>query len=74
MNIGYIGDFVAAALSVAVVFAYHTFLRLRIRRDPSYTIQAVLNKGRAAWVDHMMKDKEGILAVQGREGDACLNL
>ena len=64
MNIAYMSDLVAAALSVTVVFAYHTYLRLRVRRDPAYTIQAVLNQGRVAWVNRMMKDKEGILAVQ----------
>jgi uncharacterized membrane protein len=55
---------VAAAASVALVFGYHTFLRLRVRRDPGYTIQAVLNQGRAAWVERMMAENAGILAVQ----------
>jgi len=36
----------------------------RVRRDPSYTIQAVLNRCRTAWVEKVMKDGAGILAVQ----------
>jgi uncharacterized membrane protein len=57
-------ELLAAAASVALVFGYHTFLRLRVRRDPDYTIQAVLNQGRAAWVERMMAENAGILAVQ----------
>jgi uncharacterized membrane protein len=57
-------DIVAAAASAALVFGYHTFLRVRVRRDPGYTIQAVLNQGRAAWVERMMSESSGILAVQ----------
>ena len=57
-------DLVAAAASVALVLGYHRFLRLRVRRDPGYTIQAVLNQGRAAWVERMMRENSGILAVQ----------
>ena len=59
-----LSDLVAAAVSVVLVFGYHTFLRLRVRRDPGYTIQAVLNQGRAAWVERMMTEHAGILAVQ----------
>jgi uncharacterized membrane protein len=64
MNISYFSDALAAALSVAIVFAYHAFLRQRVRRDPGYTIQAVLNQGRIAWVERMMAENQGVLAVQ----------
>ncbi len=37
---------------------------MRVRRDPDYTVQALLNKGRRAWVERMMNDKESIIAVQ----------
>jgi uncharacterized membrane protein len=57
-------DLVAAAVSLALVLGYHHFLRLKVRRDPGYTIQAVLNQGRAAWVERMMSESSGILAVQ----------
>src|SRR5271165_2136766 len=64
MTIPYWSDLFAAAGSVAIVYAYHTFLRLRVQRDPGYTIQAVLNQGRTAWVERMMAEGQGILAVQ----------
>jgi uncharacterized membrane protein len=64
MDSPYLSDFLGAALSVAIVIGYHAFLRLRVRRDPGYTIQAVLNRGRTAWVERMMADNAGILAVQ----------
>ena len=64
MTLPSLSDLLAAAISVAIVYGYHTFLRLRVRRDPGYTIQAVLNQGRLAWVERMMAEREGILAVQ----------
>jgi uncharacterized membrane protein len=64
MNTNEWSEPVAAAAAIALVFGYHTFLRLRVRRDPGYTIQAVLNQGRAAWVERMMAENAGILAVQ----------
>lgn len=64
MNITHLSDIAAALFSIFAIVGYHVWLRMRTRRDPDYTIQALLNKGRAAWVERMMKDKEGILAVQ----------
>ena len=64
MNVSYFSDALAAALCVAIVVAYHAYLRMRVRRDPGYTIQAVLNQGRIAWVERMMAEHQGILAVQ----------
>ena len=65
MNIPYLSDLAAAAVSVGIVFGYHAFLRTRVRKDPGYTIQAVLNRGRTAWVERMMTESGGgILAVQ----------
>ncbi len=63
MNPIYVSDLIAAVFSVAIIVGYHVLLRLRVRRDPDYTIQALLNKARSS-VERMMKDKEGILAVQ----------
>ncbi len=52
-------------VSMALIGGYHLFLRMRIRRDPSYTIQSINNTARSAWVENMMTDKgNGILAVQ----------
>jgi len=53
MTLPSLSDLVAAAISLAIVYGYHTFLRLRVRRDPGYTIQALLNQGRTAWVERM---------------------
>lgn len=64
VNDTYLSDLAALIFSSAILIGYHIFLRLRVRRNPNYTIQAVLNRGRVAWVERMMKDKEGILAVQ----------
>ena len=64
MNLPYVSDLVAAVFSVGIIAGYHILLRMRVRRNPDYTIQALLNKGRSAWVERMMNDKEGILAVQ----------
>jgi len=62
--LGYLSDLVAALLRVGIVGGYHVLLHLQVRRNPHYTIQALLNLARAAWVERMMREKEGILAVQ----------
>jgi uncharacterized membrane protein len=54
----------AGAFSLALIAAYHFFVRVRMRRDPAFTIQAVINRGREAWVERMMRENQGILAVQ----------
>ena len=64
MNTPYSINLIAVLLSVSLILAYHWFLRMRVKKDPAYTIQAVLNIGRSAWVTRMMDGKEGILAVQ----------
>lgn len=56
-----IAGFVISALLLAV---YHVYLRIRVRRNPAYTVQAVNVIARTAWVERIMKEKEGILAVQ----------
>ena len=60
----YISDLLAVALSIGILTGYHAFLRIRVKRNPNYTIQAILNKGRYAWVERVMTEREGILAVQ----------
>jgi uncharacterized membrane protein len=57
-------DTVLPVLSAILLAAYHVFLRIQVHRDPEYTLQSLLNKGRAAWVERMRGEKEGILAVQ----------
>ncbi len=51
--------------SLTLIAAYHLYLRLRLRRDRSYTIQSINNTARKAWVDNIMSDKSNaVLAVQ----------
>jgi len=58
-------DLGAYGLCVALVAGYHVYLRARLRHDSSYTIQAVNNEARSAWVENMMSDhSNGVLAVQ----------
>jgi uncharacterized membrane protein len=57
-------EFGAVALSLAVLGAYHLFVRFRMRSDPDFRIQGVLNRAREAWVERMIREDLGILAVQ----------
>ncbi|AGA89656.1 putative membrane protein [Thioflavicoccus mobilis 8321] len=53
------------AASAALILSYHLYLRARLRRDPSYTIQAVNARAREIWVHNIMSGKgKDILAVQ----------
>jgi uncharacterized membrane protein len=60
----YLNDVLALAVSAAVLAAYHLYLRIQIRRDPHYTVQAVHSEARTAWVESVMKDRRDLLAVQ----------
>ena len=51
-------------VSALVVGAYHLWLALKVRSNPRYTIQSLLNAARIAWVARMISGNEGILAVQ----------
>jgi uncharacterized membrane protein len=64
MDLSVATNLIAVGLSIGLLIAYHWFLDVRVRRDSTYTIQAVLKAGRTAWVVRMMEQKEGILAVQ----------
>lgn len=57
-------DIVGFAASLALLAAYHGYLRYRLSKDPGYTVQGVNNLLRAAWVDEIMRRRDGILAVQ----------
>lgn len=58
------GDLLYFVASVVLLAAYHVYLRLRMRRSSTYTVQAVHNIARAAWVESVMKSGRDILAVQ----------
>ncbi|MGD8938505.1 MAG: DUF599 domain-containing protein [Gammaproteobacteria bacterium] len=61
----YIIDIGTYALSLGLIGGYHVYLKARLRRDPSYTIQSVNSDARAAWVENIMAEKNNaILAVQ----------
>ena len=57
-------DIVGFVLSVVLLAVYHLYLRQRVRRNPAYTVQAVNVMARSAWVERIMKNEDGILAVQ----------
>jgi hypothetical protein len=44
-------DIAAFGASLALLAAYHGYLRYRLRQDPGYTIQRVNNLVRTAWVE-----------------------
>src|SRR3954465_3260511 len=58
-------DLIGAGASVVLLVAYHVFLRIKLRSDPLYTIQAVNALSRAAWVETVMTaGNKDVLAVQ----------
>src|SRR5512143_2065139 len=60
-----LNDFASFIICVALVVAYHVFLRRKVKKDPTYTVQAVNKIARTAWVETIMADeKNAVLAVQ----------
>src|SRR3989339_1857415 len=58
-------DLACLCASVLLVIAYHLFLRRKIRKSPTYTVQAINRIARTAWVETIMHDsKKDLLAVQ----------
>lgn len=58
-------DLASLAASILLVIAYHLFLRHKVKKDPTYTVQAVNRIARTAWVETIMHDgKKDVLAVQ----------
>jgi uncharacterized membrane protein len=58
-------DFFSAGVSLALIVGYHLFLRIMLKSDPLYTIQAVNATARAAWVETVMSaGNKDVLAVQ----------
>lgn len=60
----YSNDLLSFALSAALLTAYHFYLAYKVRKNPSYTVQAVNIIARTAWVETIMKEGKDILAVQ----------
>ena len=63
--VSFSGDFSSLLISVLLIVAYHIVLRNKVRKDPTYTVQAVNRIARTAWVETIMQDeKNAVLAVQ----------
>lgn len=58
-------DIASFLISVLLIVSYHIFLRHKVRKDPTYTVQAINIIARTAWVETIMQDeKNAVLAVQ----------
>lgn len=57
-------DIVGFGASLALLIVYQAYLRYRLRQNPGYTVQHVNNLVRSAWVEEIMRRRDGILAVQ----------
>lgn len=50
--------------SILIIIGYHVLMRARIKQNPNYTFQAINTKARSSWVEMIMTNNDGILAVQ----------
>lgn len=58
-------EIIALAASALLLAAYHLWLRLKVRRHPAFTVQAVNRLARTAWVESIMTEPgKEVLAVQ----------
>jgi uncharacterized membrane protein len=58
-------DLACAGASLVLIAGYHVLLRIQLRRDALYSIQAVNALSRAAWVETVMATgNKDVLAVQ----------
>src|SRR4029078_6339703 len=58
-------DLIALLTSIAAIAGYHVYLRLKLRRNPLYTVHAVNIAARSTWVAAVMNSgKSDVLAVQ----------
>ncbi len=47
-------DILSFALSIFVLILYHLYLRNKVRKDPTYTVQAINRIARTLWVETLM--------------------
>jgi len=60
-----INDIACVAASIVLLSGYHLYLRIMVRRNPYYSIQAVNRAARSSWVKGIMEDESrGVLGVQ----------
>ncbi len=58
-------DISSFLFSVFVLIFYHLYLRSKVRKDPTYTIQALNRIARAMWVETMMSSgKPDVIPIQ----------
>ncbi|MCC6609792.1 MAG: DUF599 domain-containing protein [Burkholderiales bacterium] len=57
-------DLLSFAFCVGILIVYHVHLRIKLRQHPTYTVQALNNLARTAWVATVMAERRDILAVQ----------
>lgn len=57
-------DIAGFGASLALLVSYQGYLHYRLSKDPGYTVQRVNNLVRSAWVEEIMRRRDGILAVQ----------
>ncbi len=58
-------DMLSLILSVSLLGVYHLYLRIKVARNPAYTVQSVNIIARAAWVESIMHaEGKEVLAVQ----------
>ena len=58
-------DLLSLALSVSMIGAYYYYLRIRVRRDPTYSIHVINESARRLWVQHVMANPtKDVMAVQ----------
>ncbi len=58
-------DIISFLASVSLLLLYHVYLRNKVRKNPTYTVQAINRTARRLWVETMMNQgKPDVIAVQ----------
>jgi uncharacterized membrane protein len=58
-------DILGFLASVSLLILYHAYLRSKVRKDPTYTVQAINRIARRIWVETLMNQgKPDVVAVQ----------
>ena len=61
----FFNDIVSFVLSALLLVIYHAFLRYKVRRDPTYSVQAINRMARTIWVETLMSSgKPDVIAIQ----------
>lgn len=61
----FFNDIFSLVLSATLLVLYHFYLRHKVRKDPTYTVQAVNIIARTAWVETMMgTGKPDVISIQ----------